>query len=248
MRCVRDVGVLVTLGPDYSWLEVQVEGDADKRHPASVKCTSINPAAKRHLRHVTPGSSSSSTRLRKFSCDELLPAEPPAAAAADGGEQQLLALALEGAGSGAAVPAGAHTAVTAADAPHTDADLADGMQQQQEGDETTAESVHSSSRSRLQQAQEGPSVSPADAAADGATSAADAHPTTSSTSSSSSSSAGAAGFPLSILQLQSGGLDAVHTISFLQPDELTGQQGGQQGAALLPQKGEGPTWCWYLVR
>jgi hypothetical protein len=246
MSCCRDVGVLVTLGPDYSWLEVQVEGDADPRHPASIKCTSINPAAKRHLRHVTPGSSSSSTRLRRFGCD-VLQAPPPSVptAAAEGGEgvqegeggqQQLQVLELDSAGAGFAAIQAAH---------------ADGVQAGHHGsDSPTAESA-------VQQAgpsggdgvseAEGPSVSLPPAAEAGA-SLSIPHPTpaghyTAIEASAlplfnpSSSSSSSSGLPIGPLELPSGQLGMTHSISFLLPEELQ-QQGGQHGAALLPQKGE----------
>eukprot|EP00775_Hariotina_reticulata_P008364 gene8364-8548_t len=50
-RHVQNIKLKVVLGPAYSWLDIQVEGDAAVRHPASTKCTVINPNAKRHLRH-----------------------------------------------------------------------------------------------------------------------------------------------------------------------------------------------------
>jgi hypothetical protein len=247
MRCVRDVGVLVTLGPDYSWLEVQVEGDAEPRHPASVKCTSINPAAKRHLRHVTPGSSSS-TRLRRFACD-VLPEPPPSAAAAGGGveQQQQAVLAVEGAGGGvvaSAPAASSDSALEKQQQQHVEVSAADssreGSSSHSSSDSHQPSSPTPSSAAAAHKELEGPSVS--QASAEATAEAAAVHPSSSSSSS---------GLPLSTLHLPSGQLGAVQEIHFLQAGELTGGQAGQQQGqgpsgsssspgitALLPQKGE----------
>lgn len=69
-RHLHNLDLKLTLGPQYSWMEILAEGDAAARHPASIKCTQINPNAKRHLRHVTPGAAGVG-RLRRFACDNL---------------------------------------------------------------------------------------------------------------------------------------------------------------------------------
>lgn len=55
----------------------QIAGDVHDRDEASGKCTMPSPAAKRHLRHVTPGAPQ--VGLRAFACD-CLPAPAPGAA------------------------------------------------------------------------------------------------------------------------------------------------------------------------
>lgn len=247
--------MLVTLGPDYSWLEVQVEGDAEPRHPASIKCTSINPAAKRHLRHVTPGSSSS-IRLRRFGCDVLPPPPPQSVLSAvspdgeggqqlEGGQQELRVVDLESAG------AGVGGGVAAVQAAH-----ADGVQAGQHAgsDSRTAESaVQQAGPSGVDGVSEaeGPSVSLPPAAEAGASPGtphptpaghytaieASALPLFNTSPSSSGSSSSSSGLPIEPLELPSGQFGVTHSISFLLPEELQ-QQGGQHGAALLPQKGE----------
>ncbi|WIA09845.1 hypothetical protein OEZ85_010059 [Tetradesmus obliquus] len=74
-RTVQNVGMKLLLGPGYSWLDIAIEGDPVPRHPASAKITLLNPHAKRHLRHVTPGAAGAA-RLRRFTCDVLPPAPP----------------------------------------------------------------------------------------------------------------------------------------------------------------------------
>ncbi|KAF8055821.1 TIC236 [Scenedesmus sp. PABB004] len=82
-RQVSGVRMALTLGRDYETLDIAVEGDAAPRHPASVKCTTIDPAAKRHLRHVTPGAAGPQAgRLRRFACDVLPVPDAPADPAA----------------------------------------------------------------------------------------------------------------------------------------------------------------------
>ncbi|GIL58074.1 hypothetical protein Vafri_13269, partial [Volvox africanus] len=61
----------VALGRNYRALEVAVEGDAYERPAASAKCTLVNPHAKRHLRHVTPGATAMGQPPRRFGCDSL---------------------------------------------------------------------------------------------------------------------------------------------------------------------------------
>ncbi|GIM02660.1 hypothetical protein Vretimale_7447, partial [Volvox reticuliferus] len=61
----------VALGRHYRSLEVAVEGDAYERPAASAKCTLVNPHAKRHLRHVTPGATALGQPPRRFGCDIL---------------------------------------------------------------------------------------------------------------------------------------------------------------------------------
>lgn len=236
-RCVRDVGVLVTLGPNYSWLEVQVEGDAAPRHPASVKCTSINPAAKRHLRHVTPGSSSSNTRLRKFSCDVLPPAPPQP-------EQSIVVhqgvLAVEG--GGAHVAAGSEgvgdasgLAAVAPSAAVAEAAGSEAGQDRIEGSSSGSGQQDSKGAdgdtavSRVTEV--GPSVSPLPAVEHTDSGAVDAGPTNNS-----SSDSGDSTLPLSPLSLPSGQLGVTQSINFLLPEELQ-QQGAAASTALLPQKG-----------
>jgi hypothetical protein len=244
-RCVRDVGVLVTLGPDYSWLDVQVEGEADPRHPASIKCTGVNPNNKRHLRHVTPGTG---TRLRKFSCDVLLPPEeqPAAAAGAEPAVQRLLA--VEGPGGGFAAAAGA-AAVSESEAVPLGAAAGPGggVSRGADADGQAGHDPHSPSEQHQQQEDDprgsaaataaaeshgGPSVSTNSPAIDAAD---DTQQDMSSAGHSSSSSNGAHGLPLTTLQLVSGQQGATHTISFLLPEEL--QQGTAPATGLVQQKG-----------
>jgi hypothetical protein len=54
-RHVTQFELVGVLGPGYRTLDLALEADAALRHPASSKITLINPAARRHLRHVTPG-------------------------------------------------------------------------------------------------------------------------------------------------------------------------------------------------
>lgn len=50
-------------------LDLRIEADAHKRSPHNDKCTLVNPAGKRHLRHVTPGAATPD--LRRYGCDTL---------------------------------------------------------------------------------------------------------------------------------------------------------------------------------
>jgi hypothetical protein len=54
-RHVTQFELVGVLGPGYRTLDLALEADAAPRHPGSSKITLINPAARRHLRHVTPG-------------------------------------------------------------------------------------------------------------------------------------------------------------------------------------------------
>jgi hypothetical protein len=131
-RTVANVGMRLTLGPGYSWLDILIDGDAVPRHPASTKITLMNPNAKRHLRHVTPGTAGAN-RLRRFTCDVLPPAQPepaepqPGQAAGDGEPNELLDVAQAAdAAAGAGAAASSDSEVAAENA----ADLARQQQQQ----------------------------------------------------------------------------------------------------------------------
>lgn len=54
-RRLENVYAECALGRGYKTLEVRVDADARARNPGSKKVTLVGPAAKRHLRHVTPG-------------------------------------------------------------------------------------------------------------------------------------------------------------------------------------------------
>jgi hypothetical protein len=137
-RTVQDVAMRLTLGPGYSWLDILIDGDAVPRHPASTKITLMNPNAKRHLRHVTPGTAGAN-RLRRFTCDTLPPAQPELVqplpqqeqghAAGDGKPYELLdAVQAAGAAAGAGAGESSDSEVAAENA----ADLAQQQQQQQQ--------------------------------------------------------------------------------------------------------------------
>lgn len=130
-RLVEDIGATVRLAPGYSRFELDLEGAPRARDPRSVKCTMVAPTAKRHLRHVTPGTvPAGAAPLRAFTCDVL-----PAWLEASGNDDS----------SGA----------QADDAAAVQAEFADGEQQQQQQELTDQDGqpAHQASAQRLQRQQ-----------------------------------------------------------------------------------------------
>lgn len=71
-RVVEGISLMARISPGYSRFDLDLEGAARARDPRSVKCTVISPHAKRHLRHVTPGTTpAGAAPLRQFTCDVL---------------------------------------------------------------------------------------------------------------------------------------------------------------------------------